>query len=391
MANSLAAYVTKFTNKLDETVLKDTCTADLNMNQDLLGELSGAGEIKVAKMALSGLADHTRGNGFTRGSINIDWETLKLAYDRDREFSIDSLDDEELDAVVSANVMKEFAREEVVPEVDAIRFAKLAAKSGTTVAKSLSSADDALAAILTAEEAIEDLGGDLSKCLLYCTSGFKTLLRNGTVHDINNFIDVISYDMHVAKPGILRAGESYMYCYISSCELAEYQHIDGYANLSLTVLSDNPVWIRKSIATLTQRTSKPVDGLNYPYNYPYNYLMSNDENASVTNPFQLPAKCNISFSGPCVSPYVIIGRNRYQVLGATASKGQLIIIRGFGTKDIVVKDIDGSETSIFELGVRKQNAHCFAEIPVGENTASWPGTPNIEISIYEERMSPWQI
>ena len=216
-------------------------------------------------------------------------------------------------------------------------------------------------------------------------------LRNGTVHDINNFIDVISYDMHVAKPGILRAGESYMYCYISSCELAEYQHIDGYANLSLTVLSDNPIWIRKSIATLTQRTSKPVDGLNYPYNYPHNYLMSNDENASVTNPFQLPAKCNISFSGPCVSPYVIIGRNRYQVLGATASKGQIIIIRGFGTKDIVVKDIDGSETSIFELGVRKQNAHCFAEIPVGENTASWPGTPNIEISIYEERMSPWQI
>ena len=185
MANSLAAYVTKFTNKLDETVLKDTCTADLNINQDLLGELSGAGEIKVAKMALSGLADHTRGNGFTRGSINIDWETLKLAYDRDREFSIDSLDDEERDAVVSANVMKEFAREEVVPEVDAIRFAKLAAKSGTTVAKSLSSADDALAAILTAEEAIEDLGGDLSKCLLYCTSGFKTLLRKAQKYDLN--------------------------------------------------------------------------------------------------------------------------------------------------------------------------------------------------------------
>lgn len=184
MPNSLDAYVTKFTKKLDETVLKGTCTSDLNMNQDLLGELTGAGEIKVAKMALDGLADHTRGNGFTRGSVTIDWETLKLAYDRDREFSIDSLDDEERDAIISANVMNEFAREMVIPEVDAIRFAKLASKSGTTVAKTLTSADDAVAAVLTAEEAIEDLGGDLSKCMLYCTSGFKTLLRKGQKYDL---------------------------------------------------------------------------------------------------------------------------------------------------------------------------------------------------------------
>lgn len=184
MPNSLDAYVTKFTKKLDETVLKGTCTSDLNMNQDLLGEVTGAGEIKVAKMALDGLADHTRGNGFTRGSVTIDWETLKLAYDRDREFSIDSLDDEERDAIISANVMNEFAREMVIPEVDAIRFAKLASKSGTTVAKTLTSADDAVAAVLTAEEAIEDLGGDLSKCMLYCTSGFKTLLRKGQKYDL---------------------------------------------------------------------------------------------------------------------------------------------------------------------------------------------------------------
>lgn len=184
MPNSLGAYVTKFTKKLDEAVLKGTCTSDLNMNQDLLGEMNGAGEIKVMKIALDGLADHTRGNGFTRGSITTDWETLKLAYDRDREFSIDNLDDEERDAIISANVMNEFVREMVIPEVDAIRFAKLAAKSGTTVAKTLSSADDAVAAVLTAEEAIEDLGGDLSKCMLYCTSGFKTLLRKGQKYDL---------------------------------------------------------------------------------------------------------------------------------------------------------------------------------------------------------------
>lgn len=184
MANSLAGYVTKFTNKLDETLLKGPCTSDLNMNQDLLGEMSGAGEIKIAKIAMDGLADHTRGGGFVRGKITTDWETLKLEFDRDREFSIDSLDDEERDVIVSANIMKEFAREKVVPEVDAIRFAKLASKSGATVAKTLSSADDAFSALLTAEEAIEDLGGDLSKCILYCTSAYRNLLRKKQNYDL---------------------------------------------------------------------------------------------------------------------------------------------------------------------------------------------------------------
>lgn len=218
----------------------------------------------------------------------------------------------------------------------------------------------------------------------------NAFLRGGSIADVNNFIDVISYDTYIAKPGVLYAGDSYMYCYISAADLSNYQYIDGHANLSLTVLSDNPVWVRKATTTLTQRTAKPTAGLSYPYNYPYNYLASNDENDSVTNPFQLPAKCDISFAGPCVSPYVIIGRNRYQV-NAAADKGQLITIKGFGTKDIVLKSSDGSETSIFSAGVRKKDAHCFAEIPVGINNASWPGTPNIEIAIYEERRSPWQI
>lgn len=184
MPNSLAAYVTKFTNKLDETVLKDTCTSDLNMNQDLLGEMSGAGEIKIAKIAMDGLADHVRGGGFTRGQVTTDWETMKLTQDRDREFVVDSLDDEERDAIISANVMKEFAREKVVPELDAYRFAKLAANAGNSASKTLSSADDAFSAILTAEEAIQDLGGDLSKCLLYCTASYRNLLRKAQNYDL---------------------------------------------------------------------------------------------------------------------------------------------------------------------------------------------------------------
>ncbi|HIS39950.1 MAG TPA: hypothetical protein IAC12_03795 [Candidatus Aphodovivens avistercoris] len=174
---ALGEYVTKFTTRLDKIIERETLTNDLNMNGDLLGEFSDAGEIKVATLAMDGLANYDRATGFVDGEITTGWETMKLRYDRGRAFSIDVMDDEEHAAIVSANAMAEFERTKVIPEVDAIRFATLAANAGNTVAADLTTADAAYKAVALGEEAMEDLGADLSKCLLYCTSTVKRLLR----------------------------------------------------------------------------------------------------------------------------------------------------------------------------------------------------------------------
>lgn len=215
-------------------------------------------------------------------------------------------------------------------------------------------------------------------------------MTNGSVEEKNRFVDVISYDTYTTARGRLYVGGSYMDCWISSFEMSRYQYFDSMAVYDLTIVTDKPVWVRAETVTLTQRTSVPIGGGNYPRNYPRNYLRANSTSTSITNNFRLPAKCGISFAGPCVAPYVIIGGNRYQV-NATAEKGQLIIIRGYGDKSIVLKDTLGAEESIFSKGVREEGAMVFAEIPVGTNLVSWPGTPNIEVTMYEERRSPWLI
>lgn len=174
---ALGSYVTKFTDKLDKIIERETLTNDLNMNGDLLGDLTQAGEIKVAKIAMDGLANYSKTAGFVAGSVTTDWETMKLRYDRGREFEVDYLDDEERAAVLSVNLMSEFERTKVIPEVDAVRFATLAANAGKTVAADLSTADAAYKAVSAGEQALEDLGADLSKCVLYCTSAVKSLLR----------------------------------------------------------------------------------------------------------------------------------------------------------------------------------------------------------------------
>lgn len=175
--NNLSNCIDKFTNRLDKVIAQEAVTGDLNMNQDLLGEMSGNGKIEIASIDMDGLATHNRGQGFTKGGISVTWQPYQLQYERDREFNIDVLDDDERAKLVSANAMGEFARTKVVPEVDAIRFAKLTQNAGTTVTKDLSGADETVAAVLEAEQCMEDHGVKLSQCLFYHSAATKKLLR----------------------------------------------------------------------------------------------------------------------------------------------------------------------------------------------------------------------
>lgn len=175
--NNLSNCIDKFTNRLDKVIAQETVTGDLNMNQDLVGEMSGNGKIEIASIDMDGLATHKRGHGFTKGGISVTWQPYQLQYERDREFNIDVLDDDERAKLVSANAMGEFTRTKVVPEVDAIRFAKLTQNAGTTVKKDLSGADETVAAVLEAEQCMEDHGVKLSQCLFYHSAATKKLLR----------------------------------------------------------------------------------------------------------------------------------------------------------------------------------------------------------------------
>ena len=177
MANTLGSAVSKFTARLDKVLEAGTATSDLNMNQDLLGEMRGNGVIEVASIAMDGLADHVRGGGFVPGGVELSWSPYQLEFERDREFSIDVMDDEERELLVSANVMSEFARTKVVPEVDAIRFARLSENAGNAAYEQLTDAGAAMDALDLAEEALQDEGAQLSDCILYCTSSYKTLLK----------------------------------------------------------------------------------------------------------------------------------------------------------------------------------------------------------------------
>lgn len=177
MPNNLGGNVIKFTRNLDKIIEHESKTSFLNINSALIGDFVGVGEIKIAKLTMDGLADYDRASGFVPGGVNLEWETRKLEFDRGREFTIDVMDDEEHETLVSANVMAEFDRTKVIPEMDAIRFARLAENAGTTVAEAYEDPAKALDAVLLMEECMQDNGKALSDVTLCLTGRMKTLLR----------------------------------------------------------------------------------------------------------------------------------------------------------------------------------------------------------------------
>ena len=66
------------------------------------------------------------------------------------------MDNDETLGMALASTLSEFERVQVVPEIDAYRFAKYSANAGTTVTATLSSSDDVADLIQTAEASMDD-------------------------------------------------------------------------------------------------------------------------------------------------------------------------------------------------------------------------------------------
>lgn len=125
MPNTLE-YSKIFQPSLDKQVVQESTTGWMELNSNLV-KYNGGNEVKLPNIVMDGLADYDRTNGFVGGDVTLEWKTYTLTQDRGRSFSIDAMDVDETNFVVTAGtVMGEFQRTMVIPEIDAYRYSKLA-------------------------------------------------------------------------------------------------------------------------------------------------------------------------------------------------------------------------------------------------------------------------
>lgn len=153
MANTLE-YSKIFQPTLDKQVVQEATSGWMEANAGQV-KYNGGDEVKLPNITMDGLGDYSRQSGYVDGDVTLAWDTYKLTQDRGRRFQLDAMDVDETNFLATAgNVMGEFQRTQVIPEIDAFRYSKIA-----TLAKGASNSRDIA---ITASNALDELLQDLA-------------------------------------------------------------------------------------------------------------------------------------------------------------------------------------------------------------------------------------
>ena len=127
MANSIA-LAKSYLPILDAVYKAESKSAILDAANSAI-RFRGGNKVELFKTAVDGYGDYSRNTGFHKGSVTSTWEELTLSKDRGVELGIDSMDNEETLGQAFGTLVGEFARTQMIPELDAYRFAVYAAKA----------------------------------------------------------------------------------------------------------------------------------------------------------------------------------------------------------------------------------------------------------------------
>ena len=126
MALNTLDFNSKLSGELDKLLIQKAATSFLADNA-MKAKFVGTRNVLIPDLDMQGLGDYDRDNGFNKGSITVDQKTYTLTMERGRSFQLDNEDEDETGvANLAGQVLSEFVRIKVAPEVDAYVLSKLA-------------------------------------------------------------------------------------------------------------------------------------------------------------------------------------------------------------------------------------------------------------------------
>ena len=213
--------------KLDQAVVIGATSGWMEANA---GQViyNGGDEVKIPTMTTAGLADYDRDNGFVQGGITLKYNTHKMTQDRGRTFQIDRMDlDESGFVATSANLIKVFQTEHVIPEIDAYRYstiADIAIKVNQSESIALT-ADNALTKIREHIRAGQDIVGDDVPLILTMSTKTRALIEDSP--KIGKSINVADFKQGGMNFKVKSLDESVIRIAPSSRLKTKYEILDG--------------------------------------------------------------------------------------------------------------------------------------------------------------------
>ena len=116
-------YATQFMADITQKYSRELLTSDLTTQNVTF---INANTIKIPFLSVGGYKNHSRAGGFNAQAVTKQDQTKTLAFDRDVELFVDTMDvDESNQTVSAANVTNVFITEHAIPETDAYRLSKV--------------------------------------------------------------------------------------------------------------------------------------------------------------------------------------------------------------------------------------------------------------------------
>lgn len=194
MANSIG-LVSKFLPLIDEVYKKEAKSAVLEAPSELVQPTADANTVKIAKLAMVGLGNYDKEEGYPDGDVTLSWETHTFSNDRGRRFSVDRMDDIESFGVTAGRMVGTYLRDYVIPEIDAYRFAKIATKA-TQSAEATLTDSTTKAALDTGIVTLQENEVDESRMVIFMTPTVAQTLSDNIVRttlngdvNVNNIVE----------------------------------------------------------------------------------------------------------------------------------------------------------------------------------------------------------
>ena len=220
----------KYLEKLDAVYKRESLSAVLD-TPDVTW--TGADTIKVFKFSTLGLADYSRGGGYVSGDSTGGWESFQLGNDRGRSYLIDKMDDRQTMFQLGAAQLSQTMRTQIIPEIDAYTFSKLAQVSGIlsgTAATIVPGTTDVPNLIASAEAEMDDNEVPYEGRILFCSpTCYNALLQKIERRIINSENNVNRNVEYFDDMRIIRVPKSRFNTQITLAQPSAHNGAGGYS------------------------------------------------------------------------------------------------------------------------------------------------------------------
>ena len=205
---------------------------------------------------------------------------------------------------------------------------------------------------------------------------------------VDHLADVVQADVIDGKDGRLYTDTGfYLSCKIIGSEKTDWRMGLPIMFNTLTVLSDNPVWIREETKEFFSQSEVPAPEngfLDYEYDYEYDYTAQKIGISDWYIDHYQANEFKMTIFGPCVNPRILVNGYPYEVFD-TLEAGEYIVIDS-RDNSVVKHLVNGTTQNVYDLRAKDQSV--FEPIPSGYLNISWSGTFGFEITLYIERGEP---